>query len=457
MSLKVWLPLDGNLTNNGSAPATITSSNTTTYATGKIGACYVFNNNNSYVSINCSDLYNTFKGGSQPFTICLWAYHLDSTRGVLFGDYGLSGSQSFNLELTVDHTLRFYWGGSPDYTISTVSTSTNVWRHLAVVYTGTKLKFYQNGVLKETKTVTLSTKNKTSGVYYLGRDNRTGSTTALNGRLNDFRVYDTALSDAQIYQISRALIVHLKLDDYQNIADSAGYGYAGKIVGTTTSASGSPRYSAATAMNNKNTTNHIELTKALPTSMTWFSSSFWVYSDLSNQVIFADKAFEFGILNSRAYISTASANGFNLSNYVANAWNHIVAIRYESNYYLYVNGVQSSQIDSTSNRYIHNGDTLWLFNRMYNSSYGSNSKISDFRIYRITLTQDDILDLYHTGMKIGNTNEVLAREFIETSSTTPKLYKTGTFSNYSIDETAFDTNVQFLKTGVIRAQEFIEM
>ena len=30
MSLKVWLPLDGNLTNNGSAPATITSSNTTT-------------------------------------------------------------------------------------------------------------------------------------------------------------------------------------------------------------------------------------------------------------------------------------------------------------------------------------------------------------------------------------------------------------------------------------------
>ena len=94
---------------------------------------------------------------------------------------------------------------------------------------------------------------------------------------------------------------------------------------------------------------------------------------------------------------------------------------------------------------------------MYNSSYGSNSKISDFRIYRVTLTQDDVLDLYHTGMKIGNTNEVLAREFIETSSTTPKLYKTGTFSNYSINETAFDTNVQFLKTGIIRAQEFIEM
>jgi hypothetical protein len=49
-------------------------------------------------------------------------------------------------------------------------------------------------------------------VYYLGRDSRTG-TTAFNGRLNDFRIYDHALSEKEVKEIAKGLILHYKLDN----------------------------------------------------------------------------------------------------------------------------------------------------------------------------------------------------------------------------------------------------
>jgi hypothetical protein len=56
----------------------------------------------------------------------------------------------------------------------------------------------------------LSVKSKTSGSYYLGRDSRTG-TTVLNGRINDFRIYDHCLSQAEIHEIVKGKMIHLKL------------------------------------------------------------------------------------------------------------------------------------------------------------------------------------------------------------------------------------------------------
>ena len=209
--LRVWLPLNGNLNNQGLDNASISNNLATVDSAGKIGSCYSFNGSNSYISVNDPGLYDVIQGGDQPFTIAFWIYHADSTRAIIFGDYGLSGTINFNIELSTSHYVRFYWNnGDPDKRFS-ISVGQATWTHIAVVYDGTKMVVYKNGdIQSDIYNGTLQKKTKTSGLFYLGRDSRTG-TTALNGRINDFRIYDTVLSSREIKEISKALVLHYPL------------------------------------------------------------------------------------------------------------------------------------------------------------------------------------------------------------------------------------------------------
>jgi hypothetical protein len=114
MSLRVWLPLDGALNNCGISEVSATANGATINTAGKIGSCYVFDGSNDFISLTGSTLYKIFTGGSNAFSICKWIYHNDSTRGILFGDFGLSGNIKFNIELSTAHHVRFYWDNAPD-------------------------------------------------------------------------------------------------------------------------------------------------------------------------------------------------------------------------------------------------------------------------------------------------------------------------------------------------------
>lgn len=214
MSLRVWLPLNGTLNNCGISEVSATTNGATINAAGKIGSCYIFDGSDDFISLTGSTLYKIFTGSSNAFSICMWIYHNDSTRAILFGDFGLSGSINFNIELSTAHHVRFYWNGAPDKNFNTDSSvGLQTWTHICLTYDGTILKLYKNGILStDTWTGSLTAKTKTNGVYYLGRDSRTG-TTAFNGRLNDFRIYDHALSEKEVKEIAKGLVLHYKLDN----------------------------------------------------------------------------------------------------------------------------------------------------------------------------------------------------------------------------------------------------
>ena len=224
MALQIWLPLDGTLENKSCADAVI-ENNGATITDGKIGKCYSFDGDDDYISISSSKLNSIIKGGTYPFSLARWIYHADETRAILFGDYSTSGAIQFNVELTTGHHFRFYWNGAPDlYFNNTVYDAK--WSHCVLTYDGANLRVYQDGVLNETKPYVLLEKNKTSGFYMLGRDNRTG-TTALNGMLNDVRVYDHCLSQAEVNEIAQGLVLHYKLDNdgfgKSNLVPCGGY------------------------------------------------------------------------------------------------------------------------------------------------------------------------------------------------------------------------------------------
>ena len=212
MSLQVWLPLNGDLRNQGLSDVTITNNGATVNANGKIGECYSFDGSDDLISINCSDLYKTFSGGTQQFSVAFWVYHADATRAVIFGDYGLVGTIQFNIELTTGHQIRFYWAANPDKNFAAATAiAASTWTHIVLTYDGNKVNLYKNGILQsDSWSGTLATKNKTTGLFYLGRDSRTGGT-VLNGRLNDFRIYDHCLSAKEIKEISKGLVLHMPL------------------------------------------------------------------------------------------------------------------------------------------------------------------------------------------------------------------------------------------------------
>lgn len=143
----------------------------------------------------------------------MWVYHADDSRAILFGDYGLNGKIDFNIELTAAHEVRFYWSNNPSKVASSTIVTQNAWSHLVIIYDGTKITFYKDGLkTSDIYNNTLGVKTKISGDYYLGRDSRTGSTT-LNGKINDFRIYDHALSSMEVKQISQGLILHYPLNN----------------------------------------------------------------------------------------------------------------------------------------------------------------------------------------------------------------------------------------------------
>lgn len=212
MGLQVWLPLNGNLGNKGLSNITVTQSNTAIDTNGKIGSCYSFNGTDSFISLN--DVYNILKGGNNPFSITMWVYNSDtSNRAVLFGDYNIAYTTYTNLiEKKIDEKIRFYWkGGNPDLTFNSTLTKDN-WTHLGLTYNGQEICIYINGQFSDSKQISLSSLNKISGSFYIGRDGRTG-TTAFNGKINDFRLYDEALSPMQIKLISQGLVAHYLLDN----------------------------------------------------------------------------------------------------------------------------------------------------------------------------------------------------------------------------------------------------
>lgn len=165
----------------------------------------VFDGSSAYIDIN-NAMFPAIL--NESFTLSMWIYNSDSgDRSILFGNYGLTGS-FFNIEKTTAEKVRFYWNASPDITLANTLLTANAFSHLVITKSGSTVKSYINGVLKDTSTTTLNgTIPSTATNFRIGSDNRTGST-MFKGRISDFRLYATALSADDIkrlYEVSASV------------------------------------------------------------------------------------------------------------------------------------------------------------------------------------------------------------------------------------------------------------
>jgi hypothetical protein len=166
-----------------------------------VPACYVrtyggraldFDGVNDFVNLGTS----TKIGQAGDKTLSVWAFLKELNRFQAIVSCWSSDTASFELFVNNSSSLigGGFYNGSP--WVVTATASTNIWQHWAVTQSGSNYGLYRNGVLVSTATDGSRT-GTTTATAILGQ--RQGGF-LFNGQLDDIRLYNRALSLAEIRQ-----------------------------------------------------------------------------------------------------------------------------------------------------------------------------------------------------------------------------------------------------------------
>lgn len=206
MSLKVWLPLNGQFENQGLL-GPLTQTATPTYVNGKFGKSLASGGCSMTAEQTASVLNN------EAVSICFWVYiNADtgtnptdiSTTNMLFGN---NGERRFSLfAYPTINDLHCSWENTDEsYIIASVDAGvlpSYTWTHVAVTYQNPTIKIYINGKLIRTHTAASNADfSYATQVIY-----------DVTWRyFNDFRIYDHCLSEKEIKEINKGLVLHYPL------------------------------------------------------------------------------------------------------------------------------------------------------------------------------------------------------------------------------------------------------
>jgi len=173
--------------------------------------------------INQSGLipYNTTYAfnGTSSYTAEVWVYPQPMANGqsyfVIFGRYdsAVGGNHGWDISYTQNTAnvpassgSAFVYcerlGGAVSRNVNElVPTSSyyNNWQHLVLTYTGVSMSFYRNGVFKGA-TAAAFTSSQTTAPYRIAARPSTSPTVFTNTRISTLRLYNRALSTAEVSQ-----------------------------------------------------------------------------------------------------------------------------------------------------------------------------------------------------------------------------------------------------------------
>lgn len=478
--LQVWLPMINSTENRGALNTTITKLGSGTYSakSGKIGeSCYHNTTNCGIVVEYPIELFRKNK-----LSICCWLRIDEDEDGNWHQIFIIGNYQIFNTywRKNGDLRLNLNYGDNASHNAETSLVpfqtvfGTNLpggeWRHIAMTFDGSYIKYYENGVLTNTFTQqhTLEVATKGEGSIKFGGGS-TANSYAIKGCFNDIRIYDHTLSNKEVKEISKGLVSHYSLDNANAIGqDCSGYGYDGIVTGTISMGTGSPRYNKCAVFNGG--TNYIAIGRGgfVYDTLTY---SVWAYFDDWSEwcggskhlmrLISSTEGGGYNFDNSgsnggiRAYVGVGTtSNGYisvlttttaSTLNSTNDKW-HMITVTYDGyTARIYIDG----KLDGTSNTL---ATKTPLF---YNSNNGNflgyeaagsttvpavgylnlTGKMSDVRIYGTALSEEDILQLYKSPIQISDQYDVFCKSIDETISTNFRMYKNGIVAANSIVET----------------------
>lgn len=443
MALQIWLPLNGNLNNQGLEYKPIFQSLTTTIDNnGKIGKCYRFSQNEGNGIFMTSMFVHDFMDkyiNNHSFSLCAWINTTSSLSTPI---------------MSLTDGLRLYCGESTAILLynnqraiscdANTSTNDGKWHHIVGTYdiNTNKICIYIDGILKNTVNYPsgYTYSSHANNIITFGRDsnnNQASDAYFFKGKMNDIRIYDHALSPKEVKELNKGLVLHYKLDNilHNKIYDSSGLGNNGTISGTLTLNDNSPRYNYSTLFNTAKISTNKDIFFDVNNKI---SISLWIYPISNNISILGSTQWQFQLrlnANNKLYFNQWNSSGgdslYNTSvnNITLNTWTHICYTWDGTNMKLYINGINDSNFTYKNGNTHSTGHLLNIGGDIYNNNTGGskyfNGSISDVRIYATILSEDDIKELYNNPANIDNMGSMLSFEFEEEELDKYQILKTG--------------------------------
>lgn len=212
MGLQVWMPMIGNINNQGLSNLSNLSGNYVQGTCSTFGKCLNVPNS-SPISFTADGLVNAKK-----FSVCFWTLADNSTKAdwnqmLRLGDKKTDGSDGSHFRFesckTYPRACSFHNNDKNAITAASriLGSSNGTWYHVCVTYDGTELKSYTNGNLIGT--------DVGNGGYLTGYV-RIGSANYF-GLMNDLRIYDEVISQKQIRSIYNLQIIHYPLNNIYEV------------------------------------------------------------------------------------------------------------------------------------------------------------------------------------------------------------------------------------------------
>ena len=151
--------------------------------------------NNDYIDMeDALDLNSTF-------TVSAWIKRdTGSENRSILSKRDASYTEGYDLKIDGSGRVQMSWkNGSTQTITSDVAIPTNVWHHIAVIYSGGSARMYIDGVLE--KTASLSAPTNTTQSFYIGAAGKNTPTAYFIGSIDEVRVWNAALTEAQLHYI----------------------------------------------------------------------------------------------------------------------------------------------------------------------------------------------------------------------------------------------------------------
>lgn len=430
MSLQIWLPLTGDLHNQGLAGnLEVINSNTTFDNDGKIGQCASFNGSSSRISINNINIGNIWSYGC-------WFYSTSTDRAwesiMLLSNNGSDADTQLGFYIHTTQT-RMQSTANGQYNSNIPYSYVNKWTHFFATFDGSTLITYINGIEVNRKSITASLLERTHLVIGARSSStsggQAGATAYFLGKVNDVRLYDHCCSVKEVKEIAKGLMLHYKLDNVieNNVYDCSGYSNNGIVTGSLTNENDTAQYSYSTYISNgtssRITTPVLYFNKENITLNIWFKSS--NTSPAGNYHMIIDSVanrqwYEVAINNTGYFRGGLFVNGTRYADNCSTktglngAW-HMLTLTYDGSIIKrYFDGVMEKSTTVSMTSGLSSPTALVIGRNGPSSTYAcKEASLSDFRIYATALSQEDILDLYHTPASIDNQGNIYARELVE--------------------------------------------
>ena len=398
MSLIAHYPLNGDARDYFGNDGSVSGA---TFTDGLLGQAAYFDGAYDTISFGVgNDLFPL-----PQFSCAIWfnSFGTTATTGTtpsIFGlTYGIRLRVFANyISFGLDNGTTFIYTNSPS-TYDFYNSS--IWHHAVVTATATRMSLFVNGVLVSTRSTTWPGKTQWgTNPLNIGCDNNNNNY-YFRGLLQDFKIYDHALSEKEVRETYKALV----LSKFPEVND-----------------------------NTVNSGNFITVPDS-PTILGSTSIEMWLYptsTSTARQTIWNNGYGGEGTINFesssrelRFYSGYGGGNGggyesLDSSAIPLNVWTHVVVTRAmpSGDVKWYLNG----QLDTTGNfSFSTIGETT--FDLTIGSGYTSDfvGKLQGVRQYATELSADDVQTLYKTGLAIDNIGNIHGKYFVESGIVNPNI------------------------------------